>query len=542
MVSHGLPQAVVEPKLPTVAIVTALDVETRAVLRHFGDNWRGEDLDGTYIYRTTFEGWDIVMVEAGAGNASTASLASKVMGHYSPAVALFVGVGGGVKDVELGDVVVASRVVGYESGKDTAKRFLPRTDLSRSAHRLEQYARALNKRNEWQERLDPTIERTVLPSLKVGPVAAGEKVVASQRSQTAKFLKTQYSDVIAVEMEGRGFLEAAHVNTVLATVIRGISDKLSGKSVSDKAGWQLRAADAASAAAFELLKQLHAMPPAGPRASPAMPVTSALSVTPPAAFDSGRPSSTPGTPKFLETKATLNAGSFFSEGEVLARVGVPDVDEVLFSFQELPDGFVRVIPAKARAKPLPFAELLEKATYAPLLKTRQYGALTSLNSRGALAYDPGGGRQGGPAPLAWGTQLFPNGELWLASNTVVIRDRGGRPDWVPIPFIPALLTEQVFHQKTHAAVEFAASQLGLSFPCELELGILGVIDAKLAVDTDDIRGPIRVDQVTVRRTLNAGDRDEIDGVLLEFFNALYDATGYARAENLFYFPPEPPHQ
>jgi hypothetical protein len=160
---------------------------------------------------------------------------------------------------------------------------------------------------------------------------------------------------------------------------------------------------------------------------------------------------------------------------------------VLFSFQELPDGFVRVIPKTASARPIPYAALLEKAPYSPLLKPRQYGALASLNEHGALAYDPGAAHRGGPAPLAWGTQLFPNGELWLASNTVVIRERGGRPDWVPIPFIPALLTEQMYYDKTHAAVEFATSQLGVAVPCELELGVLDLKGVKLALNTEDIR-------------------------------------------------------
>jgi hypothetical protein len=42
----------------------------------------------------------------------------------------------------------------------------------------------------------------------------------------------------------------------LGCVIRGISDLLNGKSASDRAGWQVRSADAASAVAFEILATL----------------------------------------------------------------------------------------------------------------------------------------------------------------------------------------------------------------------------------------------------------------------------------------------
>jgi nucleoside phosphorylase len=544
MTSSALPQAVVDPTPPTVVIVTALDVETNAVLRHLGDDWADEDLQGTVCYCGTFEGWKVVVVETGPGNSSAGLISGKVMTHYAPDLALFVGVAGGIKDVDLGDVVVASKIHAYESGKDTKDGFEPRPNSPPTPHPLEQRARAMRKRNEWRRRLDSNLTRERDPELYVGPIAAGEKVVASQEAPTAEFMKKVYGDALAVEMEGWGFFEALRVHTVLGTVVRGISDKLSGKADADKAGWQRRAADAASAIAFELLSKLHSTPKAGAPRRPAGSSTtvkaSAASVSKPATFDGDAPS-TGAVPVFLETKPTLNAASFFAKDEVLARVGVPNVDEVLFSFQELPDGYVRVIPKKASARPIPFAELLEKASYAPLLKTRQYGALASLNGFGALAYDPGGSRRGGPAPLAWGTQLFQNGELWLASNTVVIRERAGRPDWVPIPFIPALSTEQMYYDKAHAAVEFATGQLGVAAPCDLELGILGLKGVTIAINTEDLPGPIQIENVILRRTLPIGGPDEIDAVLLEFFERLHDATGYARPKNLFHFPPEPPH-
>jgi hypothetical protein len=73
------------------------------------------------------------------------------------------------------------------------------------------------------------------------------------------------------------------------------------------------------------------------------------------------------------------------------------------------------------------------------------------------------------------------------------------------------------------------------FPCDIELGILGLKGAKLAIDQDEMRGPIQRDAIIMRRTVESGESYEIDEILLEFFEELHDATGYARPKNLFPF-------
>ncbi len=503
-----------------MVIVTALDVETRAVLRQLGP-WSEETVDGTVLYRGTLADWNVAVVEVGPGNIAAAALASRAIGHCKADVALFVGVAGGVKDVALGDVVVASKVYGYESGKDAGSGFQPRPDLQHSAHGLEQRARAISKRTAWCARLDRSVIKSD-PQIFVGPVAAGEKVVASMRSATAKFLRTHYGDTLAVEMEGRGFLEAVHIHSVLGTVIRGISDRLSGKTVADKAGWQRKAADAASAVAFEMLATLPLNPVSG--GTPAL-------ATPPA-----KPNPPSAAPAFLEMSSTLNEGSFFTKGEILARVGVKEVDEVLFSFQTPPDAYLRIIPKVAHAEPIATAQLKSAAQFAPLLKAPQYGCLTSVNRFGVIAYDPARSYPGGPAPLLWATQLFPNGELWLASTKMIVRERGDRPSWVPIPYIPALSLEQIYFDKVRSALAFTVQHLRLTFPCVIEMGLIGTEDVSLAVNMDNIQ-PIRLGKVVCREALANSTDAAVNAVLLTFFKLIYDATGYARAPSLFGFPP-----
>jgi len=260
----------VEYNLPRAIILVALEVETRAVLRHL-PNWKEDIVRDTVFYRGRFENWDIAIAEVGAGNSAAAAIAERAISHYSPEVALFVGVAGGVKDVALGDIVIATKVYGYETGKETPQGFKTRPNVLVGSHALEQRARVIRQKLDWKSRLDQRLCATE-KRIHVGPIAAGEKVVASTQGDVARFLQEHYGDTLAVEMEGRGFLEGVHINApVQGCVIRGISDLLEGKAKSDVSGSQEIAADAASAVAFEMLATLklnHRMTPAGSDASP----------------------------------------------------------------------------------------------------------------------------------------------------------------------------------------------------------------------------------------------------------------------------------
>jgi nucleoside phosphorylase len=161
--------------------VTALDVETRAVLRHLS-GVVSETVSGTGFFKGRFENWDVAVAEVGAGNVSAAAITVRACDHYKPQVALFIGVAGGIKDVAIGDVVVATKVYGYESGKETEAGLRPRPSMVPSSHALEQRARILRQLEDWRARLNPSLTHSK-PKLFVQPIAAGARCVFYDREQ-----------------------------------------------------------------------------------------------------------------------------------------------------------------------------------------------------------------------------------------------------------------------------------------------------------------------------------------------------------------------
>lgn len=250
--------------MPRAVILTALPVEYLAVRAHLTHLQEEIHPNGTIYERGRFtadgQTWEVGLVEIGAGNPGAALEAERSIAYFNPDILLFVGVAGGIKDVALGDVVASTKVYGYESGK-AEQTFKPRPEIGLSAYSLEQRARAEARKARWLERLPSPVPEP-RPRVFVAPIAAGEKVIASTESEIFHFLRSNYGDAIAVEMEGLGFLEAARANQrVSAMVIRGISDLVDNKSAMDKAGYQEIAARHASAFAFELLANFQAGEP-----------------------------------------------------------------------------------------------------------------------------------------------------------------------------------------------------------------------------------------------------------------------------------------
>jgi nucleoside phosphorylase len=259
--------------LPCVVILTVLPIEYQAVCAHLTSFYGevGHPQGSIYecgLFVSGEQSWRVALVQTDRGNAATAREAERAISYFKPSLMLFVGVAGGLKDVQLGDVVVGTKVYGYESGK-AGTTFLTRPEVGNSTFRMVERAKAVARKSDWLHRLGPAVPTLeASPRIFVAPIAAGEKILSSTRSSVWKFLRGHYEDAVAVEMEGYGFLQTIHANQPLdALVIRGISDLIDDKAEADATDFQTIAAWHASAFAFEVLAKTRWKETAHPSAS-----------------------------------------------------------------------------------------------------------------------------------------------------------------------------------------------------------------------------------------------------------------------------------
>jgi nucleoside phosphorylase len=253
----------------SVVIITALGLEYRAVRAWLAEPRRVVHPSGTRyeVGRLNDSGslWELALVEIGEGNPGAAALTTQAIGQFDPDIVLFVGIAGSLVDsVRLGDVVAAIRVDAYQGGKQVARQFLQRPVTWPSDWLLDQAARQVRQEGRWLDRLgDPPSQMAGIlaerpPEVHLKAVLAGDVVLDSRESRLYQFLRKNYNDAVAIEMEGIGLATAAHASGgVPAMIVRGISDLAGGaKAETDAAGWQPQAAQHAAAFALELLSIL----------------------------------------------------------------------------------------------------------------------------------------------------------------------------------------------------------------------------------------------------------------------------------------------
>jgi len=276
-----------------VVALTALEVERRALFARLTGVTVVRHPAGTLfeVGRIAGAPLRIALATVGAGNQRAGILAERAISYFHPGAVLFVGIAGALaNDLQLGDVVVATRVYAYQGGREDSAGFAAHPQSWPAPHHLEQLARLVARSERWAG------------VVHFRPIAAGDVVLNSRESPLAKQIGTHYADAAAIEMESAGVANAGHLNgAVPVLTIRAISDKADGtKDMTDSAGWQRTTAEHAAEFAVALCARLaadHPRPSTGSnRPAPAEIGPAPDPVRPPAPPAGTPPSTTESSP------------------------------------------------------------------------------------------------------------------------------------------------------------------------------------------------------------------------------------------------------
>lgn len=246
------------------AVITALPEEAKAVVGRLENcqvcRFEQEDIRtfhlGTVPIQRADQVYHVVVVQLPTmGPVSAANAVTDTIVRWKPRFILMVGIAGGIPqdDLDLGDVVVADQIIGYEYSKITDEGIKPRDRVyPTSALLLDRI------RNFWDESWTQQINvprpgnaKRSRPKSFVGPIASGNKVVASTKFRQQ--LVKRWPKLIGLEMEGEGVFAAAFDRPQIPAtlVIRGICDMADERKSDD---WQAYAAHAVAAFTISFLK------------------------------------------------------------------------------------------------------------------------------------------------------------------------------------------------------------------------------------------------------------------------------------------------
>ena len=250
-------------------IITTVLHESKAVRAHLLDRESIAGSNGSIYDLGRFPepagDRSIVQAFCSPGNASAATVATKAIAEFGAFdVAMFVGIGGSLKDdVPIGSVVAGQVVYNAHAAKEQDDAVLSRHHSLPAAHPLIQAAYAVIRDDSWIALIKPAPGHALPahdkypcpypPIAVVKPIASTEQVLAGDKGPLYAHIRNRLNDAAAVETEGFGTMKAADQENTAAIVVRGISDMCVGKAPGKDEMFQPIAASHAAAFAFALL-------------------------------------------------------------------------------------------------------------------------------------------------------------------------------------------------------------------------------------------------------------------------------------------------
>ena len=204
--------------MKTIGILGAMDEEV-ALLKASLEDVQEITWKHLTFYRGTLHSMDVILVKCGIGKVAAALATTALIDKFSPDAVVNTGSAGGFdQSLNIGDLVIASHVIHHD------------VDLTHFGYALGQCAGMPPEYNCNQQLIEAaTNAATQLTTIQStsGLICTGDAFIGSDEAVAE--LRSKFSDMKAVEMEGAAIGQVCYMLEVPFLVIRSLSD-IAGKT------------------------------------------------------------------------------------------------------------------------------------------------------------------------------------------------------------------------------------------------------------------------------------------------------------------------
>lgn len=190
-----------------IGIIIAMDEELNALKKYLKIN------NERKIYNLSFLESEIkdkkcVIVKCGIGKVNAARTTQILIDNYKIDYIINIGVAGGLKNTQIGDIVIASKLVQYDF------------DITKFNHELG-FITGVGKYINCDEKLINKAINIKGHKTSLGIIATGDTFITS--IEQSKFIEKEFN-ALAVEMEGAAIAQICYLCNIPFMIIRSISD------------------------------------------------------------------------------------------------------------------------------------------------------------------------------------------------------------------------------------------------------------------------------------------------------------------------------
>lgn len=222
-----------------IAILTAVDKEYETIRNLFSNERIGsikECVNGAFYYEIVpvsinCVDIDVIIGISDQGNVEASISVNDILRKFNPDLFFFAGTCGGIKDVEIGDSIIATKVFDIFRGKDSDIWYAKPIDSGMDSKNLglcKSVMMSVNRGEKLSELYKDSNNK-----LHMGFIGSSSAIVASEKSNIRKMIEKQYAHIIGIEMEGYGFYQTLEKNEYRSGImIRAVTDDAKTKTQS----------------------------------------------------------------------------------------------------------------------------------------------------------------------------------------------------------------------------------------------------------------------------------------------------------------------